>query len=344
MERIQMALTEEIWLRGDVHRETEFVGGLHASCGPNAAAMAEGWADQSKLGTLDVYHRMRAEGRCDANGASRLTGLVADAKSAGYRVDELGFRQPMPEAEWRAFFDKHVGRQAIVFETGNGQALRDALTGKEENARNLHYHFVMVAGWHPGGVSHHPQAKGRNLPPGWWCADGDNFVQGNVLEFYPKNVLRAAQPVGAFAVYPRAKVLLDGGNEGGHVANAIPAGWRDDGAMLTAPNSVVVIKGFREWVLAHDWDATDWPLAPERALDSVESGNPSIGAGTRQDFRMTSLGWTVSRGVYRIWTGQELAALQDQLARAQAQVAALQQQLATQQPATGGEKAATASA
>jgi hypothetical protein len=323
-----MALTEEIWLPGEVHRETEFVGGLHAACGPNAASMAERWADQSRLVTLDVYHRMRAKGRCDANGASRLTALEADARDAGYRVDVLPFRQPMPEAEWRSFFDKHVGREAIVFETGNGQALRDALTGKEENARNLHYHFVMIAGWHPGGVTRHPQAKGRNLPPGWWCADGDNFARGNVLEFYPEGVLKAAQPVGTFAVYPRAAVLLHGGSEGGKVMSAIPTGWHDDGTTLKAPNGVTAMKGFREWVLAHEWNKEDWPLAAERALESVEPGNASIGAGTRQDFRMTSLGWTKQRGVYRIWSGQDLAALEAELAQAQALIAQLQQQLA----------------
>src|SRR5581483_11998504 len=122
-------MEEEIWLPGHVDRETEFQGGLHAACGPNAAAMAERWADQSRLGTLDVYHRMRAAGRCDANGAATLSALAADARAAGYRVETLAFRQPMPEAEWRAFFEKHVGREAIVFETANGQALVDALSG-----------------------------------------------------------------------------------------------------------------------------------------------------------------------------------------------------------------------
>ncbi len=132
---------EEIWLPGHVDRETEFVGGLHAACGPNAAAMAERWADQSRLGTLDVYHRMRAAGHCDADGAATLPSLATDARAAGYCVDTLAFHQPMPTAQWRAFFEKYVGHEAIVFEAANGQALVDALSGKGENARNLHCHF-----------------------------------------------------------------------------------------------------------------------------------------------------------------------------------------------------------
>lgn len=56
--------------------------------------------------------------------------------------------------------------RAIVFETAHGQTLRNALSGRGENATNLHYHFVMVAGWHPGGITHMAQAVGRDLPAG----------------------------------------------------------------------------------------------------------------------------------------------------------------------------------
>lgn len=311
-----MGMADEVWLPGKVDRETEFQGGLHAACGPNAAAMAERWADQSKLGTLDVYHRMRNAGRCDANGASTLSALVADARAAGYTVDSgLTYREPMPEATWRSFFGQHVGQHALVFESGNGQAFIDYLTGKGENARNLKYHFVMVAGWHPGGVSRHPQAKGRTLPLGWWVADGDNFVVGDVLQFYPDAVLKAARPVGAFAVYPRVKIV------GGTQEMGVPQGWKDDGKTLTAPNGEPVIKGFRDWVLGHNWDHDDWPLAPERACTSVEPGNPSIGAGTRQDFRMTSLGWTESKDVYKIWAGQDILALMEEVTQLNAKLA-----------------------
>jgi hypothetical protein len=100
----------------------------------------------------------------------------------------------------------------------------------------------------------------------------------------------------------------------------IPDGWHDDGKTLMAPNGVPVILGFREWILTHPWDPVDLPLAPERTLPSIEPGNPSIGAGSRQDFRMTSLGWTTSKNVYKIWVGQDLKALQARISQLEAQL------------------------
>jgi len=261
-------MSSEIILPGRIHRESEFVGGLHGACGPNAASMAERWADQSALSTLDVYHRMRGKGLCDANGVTTMSGLVADARAAGYRLDVLDYREPMPVEVWRDWFNTHVGQEALVFETANGQALRDLIGGKGENARNLHYHFLMVAGWHPGGASR--VAGGRTLPAGWWCCDGDNFALGDVLQFYDEATLAAARPVAAMAVYPRVRM---GGTK------VIPAGWTDDGATLSAPNKISVVKGFRDFILAQAWDAEDLPLAPEYTSASIELGNPAIGAG-----------------------------------------------------------------
>ena len=111
----------------------------------------------------------------------------------------------------------------------------------------------------------------------------------------------------------------------------IPNNWHDDGTTLKAPNGVPVVKGFRDWVLTHPWNADDWPLVPEFGTSSIEPGNPSSGAGTRQDFRMTSLGWTSAKGVYRIWTGQDLLALASSLSSSRKELATSQSQLATLQ-------------
>ncbi len=108
----------------------------------------------------------------------------------------------------------------------------------------------------------------------------------------------------------------------GGTTMGVPNGWKDDGVTLTAPNGVPVVRGFREWVLSHPWDRIDFPLAAERICKSVEPGNSSIGGGTRQDFRMTSLGWTPSRGVYKIYVGQDILALEKTV---DDQAAALQQ-------------------
>jgi hypothetical protein len=110
-------MSSEIILPGRIHRETEVVGGLHGACGPNAASMAERWSDQSALSTLDVYHRMRGKGLCDANGVTTMSRLVADARAVGYRLDMLPYREPMPESVWRPWFLERVGE--------GGDGLRD---------------------------------------------------------------------------------------------------------------------------------------------------------------------------------------------------------------------------
>jgi len=301
---------EAIFLPGRVDRESEFQGGLTGACGPNAAAMAERWADQSHLGTLDVFHRMRATGQCDPNGAATLAALANDARAAGYRVDVLAYQEPMPEASWRTFFERHVGRQAIVFETANGQALRDAFSGKGENAVNLHYHFVLVAGWHPGGYA---ARAGRDLPPGWWCADGDNFAAGNTLQFYPDVVLGAARPCAAMAVWARVPMPVTG--SGGGSEMGVPAGWQDDGKTLRAPNGHVVTLGFRDFVLGHAWAPENVPLENERHVATLEWHAAQPEAGQRQVFLRSALAWDQAHGVRELDLGAELLAVEARLAR-----------------------------
>ena len=113
------------------------------------------------------------------------------------------------------------------------------------------------------------------------------------------------------------------------MAMAVPEGWKDDGKTLVAPNGIPVVQGFREYVLAQNWDAHNWPVAPEQVVTSgsIEPGNASIGPGSRQDFRVTSLGWTEARNVYVIYVGQDVQALTHQLAAANAHVAQLEAQV-----------------
>lgn len=329
-------------LPGQIRRESEFVGGLTGACGPNALAMAGRWADQSQLSTLDVYRRMRAAGRCDANGASTLAALAADAHDAGYGIAVLDYREPMAAALWRGFLQQHVGREAVVIETANGQALRDALSGLGENAVNLHYHFVLVVGWHPGGLA---TRVGRDLPPGWWCADGDNRVVGDVLEFYPDDVVAAAQPCAAMAVAARLALPTGGGNSGGG-AVTIPTGWRDDGTTLTAPNGHRVVLGLRAYVLAHPgWAPENVPLQEEERRDVVEWHNPGLGVGSRQLFLRTALRWNnAAEGVKEVDLGADLLAAEQHLATLATQVADLQAQVATLMAHTGPADPAGAAA
>jgi N-acetyl-anhydromuramyl-L-alanine amidase AmpD len=92
------------------------------------------------------------------------------------------------------------------------------------------------------------------------------------------------------------------------------AGWKYDPqtATWTAPNGFLVQHGFAQEV-CRQWDPQDYPLENEQHLDQLELSNPSIGSGSRQRFRLTTLEWTARRGVFHAWTGQELIEMERRL-------------------------------
>lgn len=108
----------------------------------------------------------------------------------------------------------------------------------------------------------------------------------------------------------------------------IPQGWKDDGTTLTAPNNIPVVRGFRDHVLTSNWEPNNWPLNAEYAANPVEQSNPSLGAGTAQDFRWKRLEWTAKNGVMEGWIGQELIWYQQRYAQLQPQISTLQGEIA----------------
>lgn len=102
---------------------------------------------------------------------------------------------------------------------------------------------------------------------------------------------------------------------GGTTMSNVPAGWSDDGTILTAPNKIPVRGGFRDHVLASGWDPTNWPLEPEYNDDPIERSHPTLGAGAAQAFRWKRLCWCQSLGIYESWLGQELKWYQMQPSR-----------------------------
>ncbi|GCE49207.1 N-acetylmuramoyl-L-alanine amidase [Thermosporothrix hazakensis] len=110
----------------------------------------------------------------------------------------------------------------------------------------------------------------------------------------------------------------------------IPNGWKDDGKTLIAPNGVKVVQGFRDYVLAHAWHPGNWPLESEHGATPLEISNPSLGGGTQQRFRWTTLEWTPAKGVFEAWSGQEWIKLRSEYDRLTGQVKQLQDQLAAE--------------
>ena len=137
-------------------------------------------------------------------------------------------------------------------------------------------------------------------------------------DFGPNNIIANAQaaksPVVALWEYQRAVIGPYAPEVKQIVAlqsppaspGTTPAGWHDDGVTLTAPNNIPVVRGFRDYVRTHQWDAGNWPLEPEHAQSPLELSNTSLGNGTQQVFRWTVLEYTPTRGVFVAWCGQEM--------------------------------------
>ena len=308
----------------NITSESEYQGGLTAACGPCAAAVAARWADQSLTfpRTYDVYQKMRSLNLGSANGASTSGDLQTTLTRMGYSVVLPGASEGL-----LAFSARLAGTCAVVLEVSNGQVLKDVLTGQGEDAQNLQNHYITPVGRNSGVLS---QRVARVLPSGAWAADGDNWTQNLVngvrvhrglnsdLVYYADTVLAAARPISAFAVLARKKGPM------------VPAGWHDDATTgtLTAPNGLVVLRGFRDYVLSHNWDADNWPEANEQqGVAEVELFNTTHGSGSIQYFRRSQLSWTAKEGIFLTYVGAEAKYLRWLSEQQAAQIAALQTQI-----------------
>lgn len=199
-------------LPGRITSESEFTAASGA-CGPTALSAALRWAKQDDSYTAPAVMRQLQEwGLCDSNGVTNTPNLRAAAEHAGYGFpvqshgteDILGFATH--------FFDP-TPRGAVILELANGQALKDTVTGDTEDATNLHYHFICLVGYNPGGASAHD--GGKTVPAGFWACDGDSNEQNPIidgarvhrtlntdLQYYTVSDLAAAQPYDAFALMP----------------------------------------------------------------------------------------------------------------------------------------------
>lgn len=194
-------------LPGALWQRTEFFDGHTGTCGETALAMAESWASQRYVSPATIYHRMDKAGlMVNDNGDSTNEQLAQEAINDGFRIDVLPYDEnnyPRDNDSWRAFVNSHVYRQAIVLQVHNGQALVNVLTGLGENAYHLQNHVIVLVGFHQDGYS--PLA-GEYLPTGWWTVDGAALGQDHHLQYYTDDMLAAAQPFAAIALYARVQM------------------------------------------------------------------------------------------------------------------------------------------
>lgn len=292
--------------------------GSNDDCSADAELMARHPLDGSLLdaATLNLWWAdYTSSGHGDAHGATlagiywHLTGSAHKLDAARAKVARYIPTDSMALADLRTALIAALsaGQTCLVY-LGNAQALA-------YNEHGVHGHFIAL-----GGI---------DSDQGYLVGNGDdvNALGGKgiiPIRWYGWNVLAAAQINGMIALEKVETTM----------ASNIPQGWKDDGKTLVAPNGIPVVHGFRDFVLGHSsaqlWDANNYPLAPETVIasGSVEPGNAAIGPGSRQDFRLSSLGWTQARNVYVIYVGQDILALSHQLAAALAHVMQLEAQIA----------------
>lgn len=158
-------------------------------------------------------------------------------------------------------------------------------------------------------------------------------AQGGIIGHFSIDVANRSLCPNTYPWQDLFNYLANGGN-----TMAAPQGWTDNGqaGVLTAPNGIPVVLGFRDHVLdpKNNWDPNDWPLEPEQHFLVLEQSNTSLGAGQGQTFRLKRLEYTPKMGVFEGWIGQELIWHQKQCAQLQSQIADLQSQIATLQQST----------
>lgn len=167
-----------------------------------------------------------------------------------------------------------------------------------------------------------------------WTPTGTHIVlvtgigaDGNVLVRDSANVTRLSDPhslrpgprmydagklqlVSATVVVPPWRPRPDSATAIPTADLQVPDGWQDDmpSGMLKASNGIDIAEPFRTFILAHNWNGSDVPLAPEQAADPVEIGfQDADHAGKRLITMYNELCWTQSRGVYRASVGRELS-------------------------------------
>jgi hypothetical protein len=314
---------------------SEFLGQWNGDCGETAEICALHVINPTRY-TLDpaelarVVRRGIDHGWASANGAEPLSGIESDLALEGVKHTSYGFSNPA-RFDWRGVLRQWGGVKPLIVEI----AQAGKLPGDEPG---VHFHFIACLGWDPDtntGV----------------FADGDNIAVRHGrsgptgLVRYTLANLEAAQICGLIVaeyVLGETPVMTP--------TITIPTSWKDDGATLTAPNGVAVVRGFRDYILAHPtWVASNWPLAPESSVSQLEMSNPALGGGSQQFFRGTVLEWRPASaggdggptGVFQMPIGQELttaraalSASASQLSAANATITSQRQQLTTLQQQT----------
>jgi N-acetyl-anhydromuramyl-L-alanine amidase AmpD len=159
-------------------------------------------------------------------------------------------------------------------------------------------------------------------------ADAHGGITGH-FSMDPVNRSRCPGP------YPWSELwqFLQKGLQSMATIDTLPAGWIDDGKGTLKCGAFVVVRGFRDHVLAGlkdgSWNRDDVPCENEKEANPLEMSHESLGGGTRQRFKYTTLEWTKDLGVFPAYTGPELIKQEQMLAIQKSQIEVLAQQVAS---------------
>jgi hypothetical protein len=279
----------------------------HGTCGETSLATAMVCATPEIETTqqaidlmMSMTREMMALGWADKPEGNTTTGhLYVEAAKRGFTVAKPFYRwtDPIPSATLHPLLLQYAGIKPIVLMiTHAGEGLI-AVDGSHAEA-GVNGHFICVVGL---------------ADEGYVTMDGDNNRIESELPIYSWAAIEKAHVTGFLMLEPKE----------GATSVAVPNGWTDKDGVITAPNKIPVVRGIADYIRKNTWDAEDYPLEPEQSVASVELSNPTLGAGVRQIFRKRQMSYTKARGVFETWTGQELLAVEQQLAAAQARIAEL---------------------
>lgn len=268
----------EFWTASDGFRVTGDCGESAASAALVCSSLPIESNAQAQALMHSLTDEMVAKKTASGSGATTMAHLHDEVVSRKATVDSssfISFSQPLPDmTAFHTLLLNTAGVKPIVLEVATAGAGLHAVDGSHAEA-GVQYHFICVV-----GIANE----------GYVCYDGDNNNIWNGLPIYSWGAIEAATPCAVMVL------------EMGWGSNlALPAGWHDSGTALSNPvNAFVVTQGFRDYILAHPWDADDAPWQNVEGVADVEESNPGLGAGTAQAFKRSRLIWTAADGQIRL--------------------------------------------
>lgn len=232
---------------------TQFIGGFRDMCGPFAMSRAltpyikRPATDQD---VLDIRAWLLNRGVFTSGAGTTVSGITTYMREHGYSVTVIPFSYAFNTTAAKNVIDASVERSAMVIELSRGGKL-------PYNEPGVQFHFVAIVG------------KAEN---GYYIANGDDIAGAKApLRMVTwQNLLDAG--VCGLIVMPPLSVTTPPPPTTSSLS--VPTGWRDNGTLLTAPNSIVVQHAYREMILADAaFNAANLPVATESYIPTYLRGD-----------------------------------------------------------------------